>query len=314
MASPASTGLFKSATQRYHFDIYTILEGTQEIYFGEEVAVNVNLVEKVKVPRTLPGSPNGQGYEEIEKCYLSPTKRRGVERRTLIWAPTGQGLLLGDRVACGIPGTCAKQDCPICCAYGALQPKEDLSLVGRITHSGGVAIQPVLPEVKQRAMHPSTMSRQKDVTPMPYKREYNEPALLYPVYNHCFSLTEQEFASVAYAFLNSLSRLGASNPKGVRIAEGFLLSEREPLIVVDRYLAPLGKRPVLSPQETNPTSAFQQFRESTFLVLGERQEQATISIGQDNVFTRWVGEQAVRQLQEYSLEFTQRVLLEHTEA
>src|SRR5260370_20598567 len=147
MAIIASTGLLKSDTQRYHFDIYAILEGTQEIYFGEEVAVNVNLVEKVKVPRTLPDVSTGRGYEELEKCYLSPTKRRGIERRTLIWAPTAQGVLLGDQVGCGIPATCAKQTCPICCAYGALQPKEDISLVGRITHSGGVAIQPLLPEV-----------------------------------------------------------------------------------------------------------------------------------------------------------------------
>src|SRR2546422_3084355 len=201
-SAQASTGLLPSATQRYHYDIYTILEGTQEIYFGEDVAVNVNLVEKVKVPRTLPDTQNRRGYEEIEKCYISPTKRRGIERRILIWAPTAKGVLLGDQEGCGIPATCARQNCPICCAYGALQPREDISLVGRLTHSGGVAIQPLLPEVKQRAMHPSVMTRLEGITPMPYRREYNEPALLYPIYNHCFSLTEREFASVAYALLN----------------------------------------------------------------------------------------------------------------
>lgn len=310
-AAKATTGLNHSTTQRYHYDIYAIIEGTQEIYFGEDVAVNVNLVEKVKVPRTVPDSQNGQGFEELEKCYISPTKRRGIERRILIWAPTSEGVLLGDQRQCGIPATCARQDCPICCAYGALQPKEDISLVGRLTHSGGVAIQPLLPEVKQRAMHPSVMTRQEGVTPMPYRREYNEPALLYPIYNHCFSLTEQEFASVAYAFLNSLSRLGASNPKGVRIAEGQLLTEGEPLIVVDRYLTPLGKRPVISPQETNPNSALQQFRESAFYVFGQREEQETIDQGV--FFTRWIGEEAVRQLQQYSLEFTRRVLLGQVE-
>lgn len=306
----ASTGLNPSSTQRYHFDIYTIIEGTQELYFGEDVAVNVNLVEKVKVPRTkvVTQQDGKQDYEEIEKCYISPTKRRGVERRTLIWAPTSNGQLLGDRENCGIPATCAQQTCPICSAYGALQPKADLSLVGRITHSGGVAIQLLAPEVKQRAMHPSVITRQEGVTPMPYKREYNEPALLYPIYNHCFSLTEQEFASAAYAFLNSLSRLGASNPKGVRIAEGPMLDDQvEPLLVVDRYLAPLGKRPVISPQETNPSNAFQQFREAAFFVYGKHEAHHTIT--HETLFTRWTGNQAMLQLQQYCLEFTQRVLL-----
>lgn len=307
----ATTGLLPSMMQRYHYDIYTILEGTQEIYFGEDVAVNVNLVETVKVPRTLPTAQNGRGFEELEKCYISPTKRRGIERRTLIWAPTAKGLLLGDQEHCGIPGTCARQECPICCVYGALQPKEDISLVGRLTHSGGVAIQPLLPEVKQRAMHPSVMTRQEGVTPMPYRREYNEPALLYPIYNHCFSLTEREFASVAYAFLNALSRLGAGNPKGVRIAEGRLLAESEPLLVVDRYLTPLGKRPVISPQETNPNIALQQFCEAAFFVFGEHEEREIIDRGV--IFTRWIGEVAMRQLQNYSLEFTERVLLSAAE-
>jgi len=30
---------------RLHFDIYAIFEGPQELYFGHEVQVNVNLVE-----------------------------------------------------------------------------------------------------------------------------------------------------------------------------------------------------------------------------------------------------------------------------
>jgi len=317
--APAKTGLLPSKTQRYHFDIYAILEGTQELYFGEDVAVNVNLVETVKVPRTLPPrqeTREGNAQQmppatTLEKCYISPTKRRGVERRILIWAPTVNGVLLGDQYECGIPQTCAKQDCPICCAFGALQPEQDISFVGRLTHGGGVAIQPLLPEVKQRARHPSVMSRQEGVDPMPYKREYNEPALLYPVYNHCLSMTEPEFTSVAYAFLNALSRLGAGNPKGVRLAEGQLLAEEEPLLVLDRYLAPLGKRPVLSPQETDPNTALQHFREATFFVFGKREEQEIIEhrIGEHPVFTRWVGNRAMQELQRYSLEFTEHVLL-----
>jgi len=36
-------------TSRLHFDIYAIFEGPQELYFGHEVQVNVNLVETVKL-------------------------------------------------------------------------------------------------------------------------------------------------------------------------------------------------------------------------------------------------------------------------
>ena len=43
----------------------------------------------------------------------------GVERRVLIWAPTGNGLL-GDSLNCGIPHTCSKAECPICRVFGGL--------------------------------------------------------------------------------------------------------------------------------------------------------------------------------------------------
>ena len=82
-----ATGLQKtdSKNPRLHFDIYAILEGSQELYLGDEVQVNVNLVEIIKLE-----TKNGQS---LEKCYISPTKRRGVERRCLIWAPVKDGQL-----------------------------------------------------------------------------------------------------------------------------------------------------------------------------------------------------------------------------
>jgi len=52
---------------RLHFDIYAIFEGPQELYFGHEVQ-NVN-VETVKL-----STKDGRS---LEKCYISPTKRRG---------------------------------------------------------------------------------------------------------------------------------------------------------------------------------------------------------------------------------------------
>jgi len=45
---------------------------------------------------------------------------------------------------CGIPKTCAKPDCPICGSYGALDPGKR-TLIGRVTHGGGVAVQEIYP-------------------------------------------------------------------------------------------------------------------------------------------------------------------------
>lgn len=280
-----TTGLPKTDKNepRMHFDIYAILEGSQELYFGEETQVNVNLVEKVKLT-----SIDGRS---LEKCYLSPTKRRGVERRCLIWSPVKSGELLGDKQKCGIPKTCADPKCPICAVYGALDPGKN-TLIGRLTHGGGVAVQDIYPVEKQRAMHPAMLVNKKDETPTPYKREYNQPGILYPIYNHVLSVTEKEFAPVAYAFLDSLPRIGAGNPKGISIAE----SENEPLLVVDRYLIPRGKRPIISPSVTDPQVAIADFlRLATFPV-------------EDNHFDRWIGDAALAKLQEYSTNFVETVL------
>ena len=80
------------------------------------------------------------------------------------------------------------------------------------------------------------------------------------------SMTEEEFTAVAYAFMGALARLGAGNPKGVKIYEAPLIKEEvdEPWIVVDRYLAPLGKRPVISPSITRVEAAKKQFKKSCF--------------------------------------------------
>lgn len=309
----ATTGLPKANQPRYHFDIYAILEGPQEMYFGHEVAVNVNLVETVKIITNR--------NSEIEKCYLSPTKRRGVERRALIWAPTKNGFLLGDKLGCGVPHTCGKLECPICKVYGALIPSEmtvdllgdkqdkrtPITLIGRVTHGGGVAIQEQDPAVKQRAMHPSNLHKPPEAspTPTPFKREYNEPAQLYPVYDHCLSVTDDEFQAVAYAFLDSLARIGAGNPKGVKLYEEQLLTEDEPLLVLDRYIAPLGKRPVVSPSITNVGEALGQFRRSALTVNGKTMDESKV---EETHFTRWLGMEALVQLQKYATGFVERVL------
>ena len=292
---------------RYHFDIYAILEGGQELFFGHETQVNVSIVEKVTIPL-----PNADEDREREKCYLSPTKRRGVERRSLIWAPTGNGLL-GDKLNCGIPHTCSKAECPICRVFGALIPGE-MTFIGRLTHGGGVAIQPLGPEEKQRAMHPSVPGSllrkhpKQEPTPTPFKREYNQPGLLYPVYNHCLSMTESEFSAVAYAFMAALARLGAGNPKGVKIHDTPLTKEDvdEPWIVVDRYLAPLGKRPVVSPAITDVKEAKEQFKKAVFSVGGHKQQPAN-QLTQGN-FHRYVGDAAVEKISNYLERFETEVL------
>ena len=301
---------------RFHFDIYAIFEGGQELYFGHETQVNVNIVETVTIP--LPNNDGGE--KELEKCYLSPTKRRGVERRALIWAPKGNGLL-GDAWNCGIPHTCSKAECPICRVFGGLitsatdvegetEKRPATTLIGRLTHSGGVAIQELGPEEKQRAMHPSMIRKppESDPTPTPFKREYNQPGLLYPVYNHCLSMTDSEFSTVAYAFMSALARLGAGNPKGVKIYDAPLVREdkEEPWVVVDRYLAPLGKRPVISPSIIDVKAAKKQFKKAVFSVAGKQQEPADVLT--EGNFHRYVGDTAITKLSEYLIEFEKGVL------
>jgi hypothetical protein len=275
---------------RLHFDIYAILEGSQELYLGHEVQVNVNLVEIVKL--------STKDGKSLEKCYISPTKRRGVERRCLIWAPVKSGVLLGDQQKCGIPETCALPTCPICAPYGGLIAGKK-TLIGRVTHGGGVAVQDIYPVEKQRAMHPARLVNQKEETPIPFKRQYNQPGLLYPVSNHALSVTDTEFASVAYAFLDALPRIGSGNPKGIAIAED---DNQMPLLVVDRYLSPRGKRPIISPSITDPEQAIERF-----VQLARTPETNQDYIQLPN-FERWIGDAALEELQKWSSDFVNNVL------
>lgn len=308
------TGLQQSDSRRWHFDIYALLEGPQELYFGHETRVNVNVVETVQVD-------TGEG-ETVEKCYLSPTKRRGIERRSLIWSPLADGTLLGDQYQCGIPHTCTKQECPICSVYGGLivsdttvgkEKRKAATFIGRLVHGGGVAVQQIAPAEKQRAMHPSMLQKapSDDPTPTPFKREYNEPGLVYPVYNHAMSVSEAEFSAAAYAFLESLSRMGAGNPKGVSFLHQEIHGSNQPLLVFDRYLVPLGKRPIVSPQVHQKSAAVASFLENALSVGNEQLLEAShvVTKKESPIFSRWVGNSALEQIQNYAMMFAENHLL-----
>lgn len=248
-----ASGLSPQTEPLYHWDIYAVLYAPQEVYFGHETQVNVNLIETVILP------------DGSERVYLSPTKRRGVERRELLYAAVereGKHFFLTDLLGCGIPNTCGDENCPICRVYGALVTekkgnRERTTFIGRLTHGGGVAIPGLEPLEKQRAMHPSNLRRESGEEPQPFKRQYGAPGLLFPVYNHVLSASEKEFRPVAYAFLKSLPRLGAGNPKGLDFYED---GEFGPYLVLDRYKAPLGRRVVLPPTLKDPGEALAEFR------------------------------------------------------
>ena len=67
MAIKVKSGLEDySDKQRFNFDIYAFFEGGQELYFGHETQVNVNIVETVTIPL-----PNNGGEESELRNAIS---------------------------------------------------------------------------------------------------------------------------------------------------------------------------------------------------------------------------------------------------
>ena len=148
-------------------------------------------------------------------------------------------------------------------------------------------------------MHPALIYKEKDENPMPYRKEYAQPGLLYPVSNHCLSISSDEFGTVAYAFLMSLNRLGAGNPKGVSFARAaWDGQEEEPLLVVDEYRVPLGERPIVSPSVSDNATAI-----GTFIKLAK-----SVSLDAADKFSRSTGNEALRKLQDAAKVFEQKHL------
>lgn len=337
---------------RKNVDIYALLEAPQELYFGLEPRIELNIIETVKVPAGA--SPD----EHILKAYISPTKRRGIERRALLYMPiniSGVTKTLGDIIECGIPHTCCKPECVVCNIFGGLIPKEEKSIQSRVYHGGGVAVQPIKPEEKIRTRVPSffrkslkteeTQEKQSQdeetmknminsianryglkerefMFPTPFRREYAQPGLVYPIYNHGILLDRTEIAAVYYAFLISHQMLGAGTPKGAGLLEAEWThggrSERGPALVIDEYLVPLGRRPIISPLELDPAVALNKFTSATNQVLipegYERSEgvEYTISVKLKNsnseVFVRRIGNAAWEYIVSQASEFYKEIV------
>ena len=80
----------------------------------------------------------------------------------------------------------------------------------------------------------------------------------------------------------------------------------EPWIVVDKYLSPLGKRPVVSPAITDVEIAKNQFKNAVFSVGGRQRKPANeLTWGS---FHRYVGDAAIAKLSEYLVRFEEEVL------
>ncbi|MEM3459437.1 MAG: hypothetical protein QXN36_07885 [Candidatus Bathyarchaeia archaeon] len=370
-------------------DIYALLEASQEIFFGNIPGVNKMPIETVWVS-------NGSKENGVEKVYFSPTKRRGVDRRTLLWTKvmTKNGeRQYQDVVGCGLPRTC--RVCAVCRLYGGIsterrgtfisreegqsdedfinkimdeldlptsekplfkkllgkvegknqikletlrggidsllkgkskegvtkeeidakkgilenlrksielrieEEKRPLSITSRIEYGGGVAIQPLPPEWKQRLSTSSAIESVEDVS-TPFKKQYGQPSLLFPTYYHMFFVDEDEIGLAAYAFLNSLPRYGAGHPKGFNFHYNKFNEESEktePMIVIDEYLIPQGDRPVVSALINSVEEAIKDFRIKALNVKAGQYNDGKI---ESKHFIRYYGEKAYVRLKELS--------------
>lgn len=372
-------------------DIYALLEVSQEIFFGNIPGVN-------KMPTETVWVSTGEKSQSMEKVYFSPTKRRGVDRRTLLWTKVTLGndeKQYQHAVNCGLPRTC--RICTVCKLYGGISterrgtfikreenqtddefidkamealdfPKAEkllfeklvgkiqkkdrikletlrgnidnwlkgrikgkvitqneidtkkgilqtlrkaiefrieeerrpLSITSRIEYGGGVAVQPLQPEWKQRLSTSSKIESLEDVS-TPFKKQYGQPSLVFPVYYHMFFVDEDEIGLVAYAFLNSLPRYGAGHPKGFNFHYNRFNVESnklEPMLVVDEYLVPEGDRPVISTLINNVEEAIKDFRRKALSVKGGQLDE--FGYIKSQLFSRYYGEKAHARLKELS--------------
>lgn len=281
-----------SASTLVNMAIYAILEAPQELYFGSHSEKNLNVLEKVVLDiEVVEGGRVIQ--KRIVKPYYSPTKQRGIERRTIAYSlvKTRSGLVpyykyfnLGidvtDTYSNGVPDP---RDI-LTFLWGATWTRPTAYIRGRIGYGGGVAVQGTF-ERKQRnrvdyniyeavtkTSKEGGESEEQEAGDEGYEtaqtlwmKEYAEPHLLIPVVRHGMLLGVENYEphAVAYAFLQSLALAGAGTPKSISILEAYWLdgNRRDKAIVVDIGPWLLLEPVTISPAIMSPVEALGIFRE-----------------------------------------------------
>ncbi|MGD6806543.1 MAG: hypothetical protein ACQCN4_06255 [Candidatus Bathyarchaeia archaeon] len=199
------------------------------------------------------------------------------------------------------------------------------SIASRVIQAGGVAVQELSPAVKQRLSSPcyitsgkigqynpeeiKNLLRTRGIAekaidrlsqPLPYEKEYVTG--LFPIYWHSYYLESSKRAEskmsepqmVAFSFIETLKRIGAGHPKGSEIKESEIFGKPQPLIVVDVYNKPLGKRPIVSVSETSEKIAIETFIRKAQTVDGTEIQKGHVSFPKDgaSIFERFIGDEA----------------------
>jgi hypothetical protein len=318
-----------------HMDIYAILEATQELHFGNVKDLNINRVELISVPKD-DGTVVQKPYMSPTKvrgvarrALLWELVRLGDQKVLSCGIPATCGdcdlcRLYGALVTTQ-KGTKSKTTEPN--SQATEEKKFEGSIASRVIQAGGVAIQELSPVIKQRLSSPcyvvngkigqynveeiKKMLKERGVTedalnrlsqPMPYEKEYVTG--LFPIYWHAYYLEAlknkeskmSEPQMVAFSFIETWKRIGAGHPKGAEIKEAEILGKPQPLIVVDVYHKPLGKRPIISVSESNEKTAIETFVRKAMMVNGDKitKDHVTIPEKEDSaiMFERFIGDTA----------------------
>ncbi|MCW4017776.1 MAG: hypothetical protein NWF00_03730 [Candidatus Bathyarchaeota archaeon] len=318
-----------------HMDIYAIVEATQELYFGNVKDLNINRVELVSVPKD-DGTVVQKPYMSPTKvrgvarrALLWELVRLGDQKVLSCGIPATCGncdvcRLYGALVTTqkGTKAKTTKID-----SQGTEGENLAGSIASRVIQAGGVAIQELTPAIKQRLSSPfyvvngkigqynveeiKKMLQERGVTgdtlnrlsqPMPYEKEYVTG--LFSIYWHAYYLETSkkkeskmsEPQMVAFSFLETWKRIGAGHPKGAEIKEAEILGKPQPLIVVDVYYKPLGKRPIISVSESNEKTAIETFIRKAMIVNGKKNTENRITISENEpkviLFERFIGDTA----------------------
>jgi hypothetical protein len=211
-------------------------------------------------------------------------------------------------------------------SQGAEEKEAVGSIASRVIQAGGVAIQELSPAIKQRLSSPcyvingkigqysveeiKKLLTERGITgdaldrlskPLPYEKEYVTG--LFPIYWHAYYLETvkngkskmSEPQMVAFSFIEALKRIGAGHPKGAEIKEDKIFGKLQPLIVVDVYTVPLGKRPIISVSESNEKAAIETFVRKAQKVNGTEINGSHVTVpqnGSPTMFERFLGDDA----------------------